>query len=151
MKLPAPRTFLYGALLLALGLFFWWKYGGDPRSAFLAEVDGMIQAVNQGEHLSLRKKLSPEAEATIADRFMPVQQALFTARKLDGDRNSRYRLANLNVFYAADYAEIEIERSGPNGDFTDSRRFPLPFVYLKGNWLVAGGFRGERDFSNPFE
>jgi hypothetical protein len=153
MKVPGSPSVLYGALFLALalGLLCWWKFASDPRSAFLSEVDNMIAMANRGEHLALRKKLSPDAENVITNSFMSVPQALFTARKLDMDRNIRYRLAQLSVFYPGDYAEIDVERSSPGGDFSNSRRFPVPFIYQKGEWRVAGGFRGERDFNNPFE
>jgi len=151
MKVPGPRALFYGALLLSLALFGFWKLTSNPRSAFLKEVETMLEHANRGEHPTLRKKLSPDAESYIAGNYMSVSQALLMARKLDTDQNIRYRLAQLSVFYPRDYAEIEIERSGHGGDFANARRFPVPFVFLDGQWLVAGGFRGERDFSNPFD
>lgn len=151
MKLAGSRIAIYGALLLALAVVCWHSFGSDPRAAFLAEMEDLIDQANQGGHLSLREKLSPDAENHITSNYMSVQQALFLARKLDTDGNIRYRLAQLSIFYPRDYAEIEVERSGPGGDFSDPRRFPVPFIYQDGEWLVAGGFRGERDFSNPFD
>lgn len=145
------RLPVLGILLLLAGLFCWWIFGADPREVFTGEVNDMIEQANQGEHSALRKKLSPEAESYISDNFMPVPQALYTAHKLDAEQKIRYRLVQVSVFQPRDYAEIEVERSGPGGNFSKARPFPVPFVYRDGGWLVAGAFRSERGFRNPYK
>ena len=49
-----------------------------------------------------------------------------------------------------DYAEIEITRSGRGGNFERGQQtFPVPFVYQKRKWKVAGDFRGEDRWIRP--
>jgi hypothetical protein len=142
---------LCSCLGLGLILLFGGRCQSDPRAAFLAELEKLIEQAHQGQHLSLQKKLSDEAKNHVTNYGMTVPQALLTARKLDLEGGIRYRVSELQVFYPRDYAEVEMQRSGPSGDFSNARSFPLPFIYRKGEWLVAGAFRGERELSNPFD
>jgi hypothetical protein len=150
MSFSSIRSWLFPAALLITLIVVWQYFRPDPRATFLSEVEEMITLANKGDHLDLRSRLSPQAEDTISAQFLSVPQALVMARQMDKNRATRYRMAQLTVFYPQDYAEVEIDRSGADGDFSQAHRFPVPFFYQQGKWLVAGGFRGERDFSNPF-
>ena len=149
MKTIPYKLLLAGLVLFATALLTWSLLRPDPHQVFLREVGEMIKKANEGKHLALRENLSPEMEAYIADNFMSVQQALAVARKLDFDRKILYRVAEDKVFRAGEYAEIEIERSGPGGDFSKPVRFSVPFIYRDKAWWVAGGFEDERRFINP--
>jgi hypothetical protein len=146
------RTRRGAVMLLSLAvtaLLAWWWTRADERARFLNEVEEILATANRGEHVQILEKLSPEARQRIADDFMPPGAALAWVARIDANQNRGYRLVNLSVFLPRDYAEIEVERSGPGREFTGERIFPVPFVWHDGKWWVAGNFRSEREWTYP--
>lgn len=135
--------------LAAITLLTWWWNRPDERARFIAEVEEIIAAANRGKHIDLAPKLSPEACARIEQDFMAPGAALAWAARIDSNQNRAYRLANVSVFQPRDYAEVEIERSAPGREFRGTHFFPVPFIWRKGQWWVAGEFRGEREWTYP--
>jgi hypothetical protein len=146
------RTRRVAVMLLSLAvtaLLAWWWTRADERARFLNEVEEILATANRGEHVQILEKLSPEARQRIADDFMPPGAALAWVARIDANQDRAYRLVNLSVFLPRDYAEIEVERSGPGREFTGERIFPVPFVWRNGKWWVAGNFRSEREWAYP--
>lgn len=122
----------------------------DPRTAFLNEVKQMIASVNQGDYGKVREFLSPAFVDMLSSEGWTVQRAILTARKMDQDGGHLYRFVNNPIFQHRDYAEVEVERSGRGGDFSTAERFWLPYVWIEGEWRIAGDFRGQRTWNDPF-
>jgi len=135
--------------IAAAALLAWWWNRPDERARFLAEVEEILATANRGEHVDVLKKLSPEARERIQQEFMPPGAALAWAARIDTNQNRAYRLANVSVFQPRDYAEVEIERSSPGREFNGAHFFPVPFIWRSGKWWVAGGFRGDREWTFP--
>jgi hypothetical protein len=145
-----PRIYLYSLLgILLVGAASWQWLRPDPREAFLQEVAEMVRMANEGRHTELDLKLSHEARQRIHDEFMPPLQALRLIARQDFTGNRRYQTGTLVLFQEGDYAEIEIERSAPGGAFDGTRLFSVPFIWRHGEWLVAGGFRSDREWMLP--
>lgn len=148
------RLIVYSVVLLAVGLYLLWQRNSDPKSAFVNKVTEIVAQVNEGKHAAVRKYFSNEAVSMLEGTSgLTVQQVLMMAHQLDAKNKHQYRFVSLTVFYPKNYAEVLIERSGPEGDFTaqaEPKQFPVPFIYQDGSWLVAGGFRGDQDFISPF-
>ncbi|MDZ4789496.1 MAG: hypothetical protein SH807_11210 [Blastochloris sp.] len=155
MKSLWPRLILYPSLLIIVGIYLWWQKASDPKVEFLNKTAAMIVKANQGEHAKLSDDFSPEAVAYLENATsLSLSQVLMMARRMDSQQLYQYRFIELSVFYPRDYAEILLERSGPQENFTEKeelRRFPVPFVFKNGKWLIAGGFRGDRTFTSPYE
>lgn len=142
-----------GVLLLiagaVIGLLIWFWQRPDPRARFLADVEKILALANEGRHIQVLDKLSPEARQRITEDFMEPAAALRWAARLDTQQRRVYRVVNLSVFYPRDYAEVEIERSGPNAEFSGHNIFPVPFIWRQGQWWIAGSFREPRPWHYP--
>ncbi len=111
----------------------------------------MIATVNQGSYGNIEEKLSPAFREMLLDETgMNTRQAILMARKMDVQRGVQYRFANNPLFEAKRYAEVEIDRSGPDGNFEQARRFPVPYIWIDGEWMIAGGFQSRRSWEDPF-
>lgn len=140
-----------GILIATLVIGYKVLFQPDPQVVFQNEVKQMIATVNQGSYRKIDGKLSPQFADMLSDYTgMTVQQAVMIARKQDTDGDHQYRLANNPIFEAKRYAEVEIDRSGRGGDFNNAYRFPVPFIWIDGEWKVAGGFQTQRTWEDPF-
>lgn len=110
----------------------------------------MIASVNQGDYGKVREFVSPAFEEMLDSHGWTVRRALLTARKMDRDGGHVYRFINNPIFLERDYAEVEVDRSGRGGEFSSAERFAIPYVWIDGEWKVAGDFRGQRTWHDPF-
>ncbi|MEM6822883.1 MAG: hypothetical protein AAF558_13200 [Verrucomicrobiota bacterium] len=139
------------AILLILGvLTYYFFFKTDPKAAFLREVKQMIETVNQGDHQKVKKHLSPEFMMMVGDYGLNINQAIFMIRKQDIDGQYQYKFANCPIFEHKSYAEVEIYRSERGGSFNSPFLIPVPFIWTDNKWMVAGDFRGERTWQDPY-
>ncbi|MEM1157108.1 MAG: hypothetical protein AAF649_05070 [Verrucomicrobiota bacterium] len=123
----------------------------DPQVVFQNEIKQMIATVNQGSYGKIEKKLSEPFIEMLSDQTgMTARQAVLLARRRDMDGSHQYRLANNPVFNTKQYAEVEIDRSGRGRDFDNAYRFSVPFIWVDGEWKIAGGFQTQRSWESPF-
>jgi hypothetical protein len=123
----------------------------DPQTLFLEEVKQMIATVNQGSYRNIESTLSPAFVEMLSDEAgMTARQAILMARKMDLAGSHQYQFVNNPVFHARDYAEVEIDRSGRNGSFESARRFSVPYIWVDGEWKIAGNFRSQSSWNDPF-
>lgn len=144
---------LIGVAIVLTALFFGyqWLFKPDPQVVFQNEVKQMIATVNQGSYGNIEEKLSPAFIEMLRNQTgMNTRQAIIMARKRDMARGHQYHLANNPLFEAKRYAEVEIDRSGPGGNFEQASRFPVPFIWIDGEWMIAGGFQSNRSWDHPF-
>gem|GEM_PF-3606503 len=38
----------------------------------------------------------------------------------------------------------------PVVEFKNAYRFPVPFIWIDGEWKIAGGFQSQRSWDHPF-
>lgn len=144
---------LLGIGIALAALFTGYKilFQPDPQVIFQNEVKQMISTVNQGSYGKIQDKLSPGFIEMLRDETgMTTQQAVVLARRKDLDGGYQYRLANNPLFQPKRYAEVEIDRSGRGGDFAQAYRFAVPFIWVDGEWMIAGGFQTQRYWDSPF-
>jgi len=111
----------------------------------------MIATVNQGSYRKIEEQLSPQFIEMLLDQTgMNTRQAIIMARRRDMDGGYQYRLVNNPLFQPKRYAEVEIDRSGRGGEFKNAYRFPVPFIWIDGEWKIAGGFQSQRSWDHPF-
>jgi len=150
MRFFSRRLLLLSLPILAGAVLAWFFLKPDPREVFLKQVDELLELPNSRRHAETAEWFSPEAVAYFeSETGLTLPQILAIGRRLDDQEGRLYRAGNLDAFYPRDYAEIRIQRSDPGGAFGNNGWFSVPFVYQKGNWKIAGTFRGNKTWDNP--
>ncbi len=130
------------ALGLILGTMCLHGCGPDPRSRFLAEVEGMIRKANEGRHGELEKSLSgPLVEKIRSEGWEPKAVLAMVARR-DGGQGAIYRLSDVPRFEAQKYAEAEVIRAHAEGE----KRFAVPFLWEEGEWKAGAAYQDGRSW-----
>ena len=139
------KASLWGAGLI-LGTICLQGCGPDPRSRFVAEVEGIIQKANEGRHGELESALSlPLVEKIRAEGWEPKSTLVMVARK-DREEGAQYRLSDVPKFEARDYAEAEVIRTGRTGE----RRITVPFLWEKEKWKASAACRDGRAWEEEY-
>jgi hypothetical protein len=136
MKNNPLRFFVLPPLLLIL-LWVYWPQGQDER-ALRATVEEFLAYANRGEHLALKKHLSPGCETAIAGYSLSPEQALISVQRFDREDRAQYRLRAVTQFRPGQDAVVEVERQ--SGINSVTRSFFLPLRYEHRRWRVAGEF-----------
>ena len=120
--------------------------GPDPRSRFIAEVEGMIRTANDGRHAQLEEVLSrPLAEKIRAEGWEPKAALLMVARR-DREQSAMYRFSDVPRFEAREYAEAEVLRTTGEGE----KRFTVPFLWEGGKWKAGAAYRDGKSWDEEF-
>ena len=142
-----PKTkfeILLAVLLLAIvtGLGWWLFFGPTPKQQFLREVEKTLATVNDGGHLKVQEKFSPEFLSFLSQQGAEPQQLLLACRQIDINQNAHYSLRQLTIYEEKSFAEIEFLRKTAD----DGHVFTLPFIYRNGRWWITDHFKSDKSF-----
>lgn len=125
--------------LFLILLWVYWPQGQDEK-ALRMTMEQMLSCANRGDHLGMKKYLSPECEAAVAEFSLTPEQALLSVQRFDREDRAEYGVRAVTEFRAGSYALVELERkSGVN---SSTRSFFIPLRYQHSRWQVAGDYQG---------
>lgn len=132
---------------LLLGTICLLSCGPDPRTRFLAEVDGMITLANSGRHAELRERISRPLQEKIRQEGWDDRGALTFAARRDQQEGAQYQLMDAPRFEAWIYGEAEIRRTSRQGESW----MVIPFWYEDKKWKVGAAYRDGRSWEYETE
>lgn len=130
------------AVALILGTICLHGCGPDPRSRFMAEVEGMIELANAGKHAEFRDRISQPLQEKIRQEGWDDRGALAFAARRDREDGAQYQLLDVPRFEARVYGEAEIRRSTRHAE----TRMVVPFWYEEKRWKAGAAYRDGRSW-----
>jgi hypothetical protein len=131
-------------LLIIGGLGAWWYLRPTPKQQFIREVEKAVATVNEGKHIQIQEKFSPEFVQYLQGQGVEPRQILLICRQLDTNQQAQYRMQKLSLYEEKFFAEVDFVRKSTDGE----QLFTLPFVYRDGKWWITDHFKSEKTFES---
>lgn len=133
-------------LLVAVvaGLAWWLFFGPTPKQRFLREVEKIVKTVNDGGHIAVQEKFSPEFISFLGQQGFQPAQIVLLVRQTDLNQNAQYAVHKLTVFEPEKFAEVEFSRKSTDG----VEIFTLPFAYHNKKWWITDRFQSGKTWES---